>query len=176
MCLCYWQLSSGAEVYIYQLTLVFIFMSTVSNDVSSMDENLIDAVLHAAEDGNLFMINQYVRSNSPTLEMLDVLTGWTLLRVASRGGHLDVVKCFAEAGANLKATDNYGRAPLGLALWCNRLDVMKYLVVEAGVKLEAAALRADLFESQPESMKYILEVEAYQGCVQYLSGQMDWPS
>jgi ankyrin repeat protein len=57
-----------------------------------------------------------------------------LLHIAAGFGKLDVVKYLIEAqGADVKATDKYGKTPLRQAAKNGHWDVVKYLVEEKGV-------------------------------------------
>ena len=57
--------------------------------------------------------------------------GETPLYVASRNGHLDIVKCLVvECKADPNIKDNYGETPLYVASEKGYLKIVKYLVEE----------------------------------------------
>ena len=93
-------------------------------------------LLKAAEDGKLDDVRRLVERKA-NLETTDVFVfGCTPLIKAAGSGHLDVVRWLLQAGADLKAKDNDGRNSLNAAALCKKLNVVKFLVEEAGASVE----------------------------------------
>jgi ankyrin repeat protein len=67
--------------------------------------------------------------------------GWTALNIACREGHLEVVKMLVGAGARVDAQGSDGQGALMTAI--DHLEVVKYLVEEAGADVNAITYKDD---------------------------------
>ena len=96
-----------------------------------------DLILEAAQKGDLTTVQECVQLDPSSFEATN-LSLRTPLRLASGGGHLEVVKYLVSAGANLEERDSYGSTPLHQASYRGHLEVVEYLV-GTGAFLEATS-------------------------------------
>ena len=59
---------------------------------------------------------------------------WTALLLSVRWGHLEIVKCLCEAGADIHTRDIDGETAVTMAAFWGHLETLKYLA-EAGADL-----------------------------------------
>ena len=53
---------------------------------------------------------------------------WTLLHFAAHHGHLEIVECLVQHGANIEACNSKGKTPVAIASQEGYLDIVKYLM------------------------------------------------
>ncbi|MGL9731678.1 MAG: ankyrin repeat domain-containing protein [Wolbachia sp.] len=56
--------------------------------------------------------------------------GQTLLHIAAKRGHLNVMKCLVNKGASTNTKDKYDNTPLHSAAYTGKLNIVKYLIIE----------------------------------------------
>ena len=91
----------------------------------------------AAKKGDLervkLLLGQVVDKNKA-----DSTYGYTALFSAARYGHLAIVQCLVERGADMEKASNLGTTPLNIASTCGKLDVVRYLL-EQGADRDKAS-------------------------------------
>jgi ankyrin repeat protein len=86
-------------------------------------------VFAAAGDGNRVLLDRLIREGADSYGVTP--DGCTLLMVASREGHLEVVKYLTQTcGLEADVTDIFGNTALSMACACGRLKVARYLIKE----------------------------------------------
>ena len=77
-------------------------------------------LIESARDGKLAAVQDYVAKVNVKGQY-----GWTALMIVAFDGHLDVVKCLVEHGADVNAQGSYA---LREAVKSGNLDIVQYLV------------------------------------------------
>ncbi|VDD74642.1 unnamed protein product [Mesocestoides corti] len=97
-------------------------------------ETSIGQLCTAAFQGKLEVVKTILKDNSVDVDARDA-AGSTPLVLASRQGHLEIVKCLLAANARLDQIDQDGWSALRSAAWGGHRDVVKVLL-EAGVDVD----------------------------------------
>ena len=82
---------------------------------------------HAAEGGDLERVHVLVVEQEADKDKVDIW-GRTPLYIASRNGHLEVVRYLVEQGADMDKADCIVLTPLIVATFCGHLEVVRYLL------------------------------------------------
>jgi len=83
----------------------------------------------AAEMGNYDKIVHLIKERGIDVNMKDAArSNATALHIASRSGHLDIVKFLSESGADLNAKGPWDMTPLMYGIIFHRLEIVKYLL------------------------------------------------
>ncbi len=114
----------------------------------------------AIKDGNLLMTKRLLSCNEDLLHVETPFGSW--LHMASRRGHLDIVKYLVEQGVNINNIGGVGECnSLKESAIGGHLEILKYLI-EKGGKLDiSTAVRNPIFgaiyNGHLEVVKYLVE-------------------
>ena len=153
--------SSINTVSIVSYIIVFMLLSLSSfANAQSLEE-----ALRAAQEGDLATLQRLLdRGNSP--DTTDA-AGNSLLMVASRQGHRDVVAFLLSRKASVAHASKVGDTALKMASLKGKLEVAR-LLVENGAEINPAGwtpLHYAAFEGHPEVVKFLLEKGANKNAV-----------
>lgn len=88
-----------------------------------------------------------------------ICRGCTPLTYASRFGLLEIAKCLVETGlADVDMADETGYTPLNIACLFGHTETVRYLVTEAGAKVDPHTLGTSLFEEHMGIAKMLIKV------------------
>ncbi|KDO18992.1 TKL protein kinase [Saprolegnia parasitica CBS 223.65] len=87
-----------------------------------------EALLKAAEDGNLAAVQAYL-DNSVDVNCTDS-SGQTPLHFAASSGRLEIVRLLLKTGAAIDVQAIYGFTPMHYAAWLGQLEVVRFLLAK----------------------------------------------
>ncbi len=97
-------------------------------DLTQDDEQGISALHYAAELGNLPALKSILSGKKIDVNKLTLQSGSTALMQAAMRGHLDVVECLIEAGADARITSRTGYSALMMAVEAGSVDCTRVLL------------------------------------------------
>ena len=93
------------------------------------------SIQRAAKNGDIEGIQRYLDSGV-SVDKQGFITREAALHLASRAGHLHVVKFLVEKGANMNIKNKGGANPIHIATWDNHEEIVRFLV-ESGADVDA---------------------------------------
>ena len=96
----------------------------------------LSAVLVACQNGHLSIVEMLLDHDNGLLEVAGSI-GWTPLFFAVVHRQTDIVQSLLSRGANVKATDDYGKTALMVACMNSNLESMRLLLAEGRCDVDA---------------------------------------
>jgi len=110
-------------------------MIAAGADVNAVNKRGGTALMYAATDGNPATLNALLSHGAAVNTR--ARNGWTALTLASARGHAGIVGKLLAAGADANTSDIYGWTPLMRAVYEDRFEVVRVLLGDKSLRLNA---------------------------------------